>query len=122
MKLENFNAKKLTDYLAEVLESRGLNMRQVSLQAGLNPGTVSSYMQGKRPHRDACLLLAEAMGVNPNDLLVAAGYKPLPILDRSLIDPAEFPPDVKEFAAELSRYDWERRREIMAAVRTLLKG
>jgi len=66
-------------------------------------------------------LLAEVLEVDANEMLAMAGYEPMPVVDRSLIDPHEFPPEVKEFAKELSSIAPERRREIMLAVRTLVK-
>lgn len=36
-----------------------------------------------RPHRDACILLAQRFGVNPNEMLQAAGYDPIPLFDLS---------------------------------------
>ena len=50
-----------------------------------------------------------------------AGYDPLPIVDRSLIDQNEFPPDVKIFATELMGIEPERRREIIRAMKMLAK-
>ncbi len=54
-------------------------------------------------------------------MLAAAGFEPMPLVDRSLIDPTEFAPEVKEFAAELMRFEPSRRRDIIKAMRLLLK-
>jgi hypothetical protein len=60
--------------------------------------------------------------VPPNELLAAAGFEPLTVVDRTLIDPQDFPADVKAFAADLARLPAERRREVINAVRVLLQN
>jgi transcriptional regulator with XRE-family HTH domain len=120
MREKQYDPKRLRRYLDELLAARGLNMRQASLAAGLNQGAVSQMRSGRRPHRDSLLLLAEALEVPPNELLAAAGFEPLPVIDRTLIDPHDLPADVKAFAADLARLDSERRRVVIKAVRALL--
>jgi len=120
--LKNFNAPEFCQYLKNLVESRHTTMRQASLQAGLDHGAVGRFTRGRRPSRDSCLLLAEVFEVDPNEMLARAGYEPMPIVDRTLIDPNEFPPDIKAFATELMAFEPERRREIFGAVKTLLKA
>lgn len=121
MSRKDYDARKFSNYLKNLIESRGLSMRQASLQGGMDHGAAGRFIRGRRPHRDSCLLLAEVLEVDANEMLAMAGYEPMPVVDRSLIDPHEFPPEVKEFAKELSSIAPERRREIMLAVRTLVK-
>jgi len=122
MDLTGFEPERLTEYLSTLLKERGLSMRKASLEAGLNHGAVGGFVRGRRPHRDSCLILAEYFQVDPNEMLAAAGYDPMPVVDRSLIDPQEFAPEVKEFAAELMQFGPERRREIITAMRMLLSS
>jgi transcriptional regulator with XRE-family HTH domain len=112
---------RFSNYLKTLLKEHDLSMRKASLEAGLNHSAVGGFVRGRRPHRDSCLLLAEYFHVDPNEMLAAAGYEPMPVVDRSLIDPQEFAPEVKEFAAELMHIESRRRREIITALRTLLK-
>ena len=116
-----FDPTRLSKYLKGLLKARGLTMRKASLQAGLNHSSVGGFVRGRRPHRDTCLILAEYFHVDPNEMLAEAGYEPMPLVDRSLIDANEFAPEVKEFAAELMRFSPQRRREIIAGLRMVLK-
>jgi transcriptional regulator with XRE-family HTH domain len=120
--MKSYDAKAFSRYLKGLVEASELTMRQVSLRAGLDHGAVSRFVRGRHPHRDSCLLLAETLQVDPNQVLVMAGYEPMPVVDRSLIDPADFPPEVKEFAADLATIPADRRREIIAALRVLVKS
>jgi lambda repressor-like predicted transcriptional regulator len=116
-----YEPERFSKYLKTLLQKHGLSMRKASLEAGLNHSSVGGFVRGRRPHRDSCLILAEYFHVDPNEMLEAAGYEPMPVVDRSLIDPQEFAPEVKEFAAELMRFAPQRRRDIITALRTLLK-
>lgn len=120
--LKNFNAPEFSRFLKELVVSRHTTMRHASLQAGLDHGAVGRFTRGRRPSRDSCLLMAEVFEVDPNEMLARAGYDPMPIVDRTLIDPGEFPPDVKAFATQMMALEPERRREIFNAVKTLLKA
>ena len=122
MSRQQYDAEKFSSYLQRLLQARGLTMRRASLSAGLDHGAVGRFIRGRRPHRDSCLLLAEALQVDPNEMLAMAGYEPMPVVDRSRIDPQEFPPDVKAFARELATMPAERRREVFSALRVLLKA
>ncbi len=121
MKTRGYNWERMSEYLKTLLEKRDVSMRKASLEAGLNHGAIGSFVRGRRPHRDSCLIMAEYFNVDPQDMLAMAGYEPMPLVDRSLIDPNEFPPDIKEFSAELMGFEPDRRREIIGAMRTLLK-
>ena len=117
-----YDTDKFSRYLKGLVQASGLTMRQVSLRAGLDHGAVGRFIRGRHPHRDSCLLLAEVLQVDPNQVLAMAGYQPMPVVDRSLIDPDEFPPEVKELAADLASIPPGRRREIIAALRVVVKS
>jgi len=110
-------------YLRRLLAERNESYREASLGAGLDRSAVWRFVeQETRPHRDACILLAQHFGVNPNEVLQAAGYEPIPLFNLSLADPAEYPPEVKAVAGALARIeDPERRRAACEAVRALLE-
>lgn len=120
---KTYDAAAFSEYLQKLIARSGKSMRQISLAAGLSHGAVGGFIRYTRhPHRDSCLLLAEVLGVDPNEMLQMAGYEPLPIVERSLIDPAEFPSDVKAFAEKFKNIPPERRREIFDALEVLLKN
>lgn len=119
---KTYNAAAFSEYLRELIERSGKSMRRVSMEAGLSHGAVGSFIRHfRRPHRDSCLLLADVLGVDPNEMLRRAGYEPMPVVERSLIDPAEFPSDVKALAAKLATLTPVRRREIIDAVELLIR-
>jgi len=65
--------------------------------------------------------LADHFGVNPNEILQAAGYEPLHFFDRSLIQPGELSPEVKALAAQLQQIkDPTTRRRVIEAMKTLI--
>lgn len=109
-------------YLRRLLAERNESYREASLGAGLDRSAVWRFIeQETRPHRDACILLAQHFGVNPNEMLQAAGYDPIPLFDLSLADPDEYPPEVKAVAQALARIeDPERRRAACEAVHVLV--
>ena len=122
MEKQTFDSAKFTAYLQRLLAREGLSGRQAAMRAGLHGSTLGTYLHGRRrPSQDTCIRLAESFQVDANELLLMAGYKPLRLVDRSLIDPDEFPPDIKAFAQELKQYSSLRRREIYEALRLLLK-
>ena len=92
--------------------------------AGLDHGAVLRFLKGEfRPARDACIELAVYFDMNPNELLQLAGYEPMPIFDLSLIDPDEFPAEVKRVAKALSTIsDMSIRRQMCKAILLLLEG
>jgi len=119
---KTYHAAAFSEYLQELIARSGKSMRQISLAAGLSHGAVGGFIRHfRRPHRDSCLLLAEVLGVDPNEMLQRAGYEPMPVVERSLIDPAEFPSDVKALAAKLATLTPARRREIIEGIEFLLR-
>jgi len=80
-----YDPSEFIPYLKRLLAERNESYRQASLGAGLDRSAVWRFMeQGTRPHRDACILLAQHFGVNPNEMLQAAGYEPIPLFDNTL--------------------------------------
>ncbi|MBN1815659.1 MAG: hypothetical protein JXA14_27745, partial [Anaerolineae bacterium] len=76
-----------------------------------------------RPTRESCIALADHFGVNPNEILTRAGYDPLQIFDRSLVDPRALAPEVEDLARFLNQISpIGRRREVCRAVRDLVEA
>lgn len=109
--------------LNQLLEKTGESHRQASQAAGLHHTVVSKYMRGVRPGRDACIALADHFGVNPNEMLQAAGYEPLHFFDRALIEPEQMSEDVRALAAKMQEIkDPEIRRRLIEAMRVLAEA
>ena len=110
--------------LEELCQARNESYRQASLAAGLDHGAVHRFVKGnRRPHRESCIALAHHFGLNPNELLAAAGHEPLPWFDPSLTNPGDYPFEVKQVAEALIRIASPRlRREVCEAVEALAQA
>lgn len=70
-----YEPERFIPYVKRLLEERNETAREASLRAGLDRSALWRFIRkGTRPHRDACILLAQHFGVNPNEMLQAAGY------------------------------------------------
>ena len=73
--------------------------------------------------RDACIVLADHFGINPNEMLVAAGYEPLAIFDQTLVDPEGLSPEVRAFAKKVQKIEnYETKRRLINAMSDLLQA
>ena len=110
--------------LEELCRARGTRAtaRHPGRRAG--PRRRAPLCQGnQRPHRESCIALAHHFGLNPNELLVAAGHEPLPWFDPSLTNPGDYPFEVKQVAEALIRIASPRlRREVCEAVEALAQA
>ena len=117
-----FQAKGLITSQLVFLEQRNESYRQASISAGLDETAISRYFRGTQPVRDACIALADYFGINPNEMLEAAGYKPLHFFDRRMIDPSAFPPDIDQLAGEIMQIEnKDIRREMVKTLRQVLR-
>ena len=109
--------------LRALLEPSHQSPRQASMAAGLDHGAITRFLNGEyRPARDACIQLAVYFDVNPNEFFELAGYPPMEIFNLSLIDPGNFPPEVKRVAKALTEIDDTAARvRVCKAIMMLLK-
>ena len=121
---KEYDREAFAEYLEQLREERNESYRVASLRAGLDHGSMLRYIKKhQRPTRESCIALADHFGVNPNELLIRAGYEPMHFFDRSLVDPAAYPPEVEDVASYLARMkpaSW--RRAVCRAVRELLEA
>ena len=119
-----YDPEPVVRLLEHLRAERNESYREASLKAGLDVEAVRRYcVQRKRPQMQALIVLADHFGVNPNELLEAAGYRPLELFQRVEVDPDSIPSDVKELVEELSRIaDPVLRRRIVEAIRLLISG
>jgi len=118
---QQYDPEPFRQLLVELLKKTGESYRKASLAAGLPSNAISKYMSGLRPSQRACVALADHFGVNPNELLQAAGYEPLRIFDRSLMQSGEMSPEMQEVFAQIQQIeDPIVRRRMLEAIATLI--
>jgi transcriptional regulator with XRE-family HTH domain len=120
---KDYDPNPLQELLKELLEESNESYREASSAAGLHPTTVSNYMRGTRPMRDACIALADHFGINPNKMLEAAGYEPLYFFDKRDIDLSKVGPEGKQILEKLERItDQKTRQRLFKVIDTMLDG
>lgn len=123
MAKQQYDPEPFRELLRMLLSKSGESYRQASLAAGLPHNAIFKYLRGVRPGRDACVALADHFGVNPNELLQAAGYEPIHFFDRSATESGELSPEVKALAAQLQQIkDPVARRRVMEVMETLINA
>ena len=117
-----YDRSALAEYLDGLRQDHNESFREAALRSGLDHGALLRYVKKhQRPTRESCIAMADHFGVNPNEILTRAGYDPLHLFDRSLIDPQALAPEVEEIAIYLNRLSpLARRREVCQAVRALV--
>jgi hypothetical protein len=110
--------------LEELRLERNESYREASIAAGLDHGALHRFIKtDRRPNRESCIALAHHFDINPNELLVAAGYGPLPWFDPSLTDAHDYPFEVKQVAEALLRIrDLGFRRRVCGAMQALAEA
>lgn len=116
-----YDPKPVVQVLRRLMEERGTSQRQASLEAGLDPSAMFRFVeQGLRPSRDSVIALADYFGINPNDLLVLAGHRPLRSLEAVR---AGVSPELKGITDRvMAIQDLAARRRVIAAIEVLLDG
>ncbi len=116
-----YDPRPLAQVLRQLMEEQGISHRQASMRAGLDRGAIYRFVeQGQRPSRDGAIALADSFGVNPNDLLTLAGYKPMAAFEKVR---AGVPPDLKGLIERLDAIqDLAARSRVIAALETVLDG
>ena len=121
-KRAGYDPEQFVPFVTRMLEERNETYREAAIKAGLDRSSVWRFLnQRTRPHRDACILLAQHFEVNPNEMLAVAGYEPIALFDLSLANPGEYPPEVKALAQTLTGIvDAEKRRRLCTVLGTLV--
>jgi len=82
---------------------------------------VRRYIAGRRPNIMACILLADHLGVNPNELLTLAGWPPLQVFEIHTESAEALPPEAVDVARDIARITSPAlRKQVAGAIRTLL--
>jgi transcriptional regulator with XRE-family HTH domain len=119
-----YDRTRLIETLERLLEEHNESMREASLRAGLDHAAILRYVRyERRPTRESCLALADHFGINPNELLVLAGYRPMKMFEERTLDLNRVTPDVLALVEDLERIaDPVLRRRLVEATRLLLGG
>ncbi len=119
-----YDPERLANVLRQLLEEHNESYREASLRAGLDHAAVGRYIrEDQRPSRGSILLLADHFGVNPNDLLELAGYKPFGIFEREPAALEGLSPAVRGLLDDLESVpDPVLRKQLAQAMRLLVAG
>ncbi|MBN1887652.1 MAG: helix-turn-helix transcriptional regulator [Thermoflexales bacterium] len=107
----------------ELLEQHNESYREASLRAGLDHQAVRRYVvEIRRPDRESCIILADHFGINPNELLQLAGYKPLKLFDVETVSAESLPTEAVDVALAIAKIpDPGTRKTVAQAVLMLLE-
>jgi hypothetical protein len=119
-----YDPEPLKECLEALLAEHNKSHREASIRSDLDHQALRRYVVlGKRPMRQSLLALADHFGVNPNDLLVLAGYPPMKIFERVAVDPESLPSDVRPLLNDLQGIpDPVLRRRLVESIRVLIAG
>jgi hypothetical protein len=119
-----YDPEPLKACLEALLAEHNESYREASIRSTLDHQALRRYVVlGQRPSRSSVLALADHFGANPNDLLVLAGYPPMEIFERTIVDPESLPSDIRPLLNDLQRIaDPVLRRRLVDALRLLIAG
>ena len=90
--------------------------------AGIDHQALQRIFNGQRPQMHICILLADHLGVNPNEFLQLASWPTLRVFDIESLSIDEIPVEAVEVALDVARIpEPGTRKEVAEAIRTLLK-
>ena len=119
---KKFDGTQLAARLQALLDQRNESYREAALAAGLDHQAVGRILREKmRPMVQTCILLANHFDINPNELLMLAGYAPLKVFDIQTATAEHLPPEAVEVALDIAKItDPGTRRKVASAIRALL--
>ena len=107
--------------LHELLEKHNEIYREAALKSGLDHQSVRRYITGRCPNIMACILLADHLWVNPNELLTLAGWPPLKVFVIHTESAEALPHEAVDVARDIARISSPAlRKQVAEAIRTLL--
>ena len=123
-KTEDYDPRPLAEFLEALLVERNESYREASLRSGLDHQALRRYThEAQRPSRTSIMAMADHFGVNPNELMVLAGYKPMAIFEQAEVNPETLPSDLRPLIEDFQRIaDPMLRRKLVEAMRLLLAG
>jgi len=117
-----YDPKPFVTRLKELLKTHNESLREAALRSGLDHYAVNRFInQKRRPGMPACILLADHFELNPNELLVLAGWPRLKTFDLYQETAADLPPESLQIARDLALIPDSKRRDAAAVISNLLK-
>jgi len=101
---------ELGRFIKRRMEELGTNAYRVSKDAGVQPSTISHWVNGRRlPSPESCHILAEVLALDVDTLLHLSGHRPREVAD---LDPTRA--EVHRVIDKLPEDELERVREYAA--------
>jgi hypothetical protein len=98
-----YDPAPLKQRIDELLEQHKESFREAALKSGLDHQAIRRIRAGYRPNMPVCILLADHWGINPNELLMLAGWPTLKAFDIHTESAEHLPPEAVQVAKEIAR-------------------
>jgi hypothetical protein len=98
-----YDPAPLKQRIDELLKQHKESFREAALSSGLDHQAIRRIRAGYRPNMPVCILLADHWGINPNELLMLAGWPALKAFDIHTESAAHLPPEAVDVAKEIAR-------------------
>ena len=109
-----YDPEPLIKRIDELLEQHNESFREASLDSGLDHQAIRRIRAGYRPQITVCILLADHFGINPNELLILAGWPTLKAFDIHTESAENLPPEAVDVAKEIARIPNQGTRKVVA--------
>lgn len=105
----------IVDFIKDITVQRGLSLRGLARETGINVSTLSRWCEGKQvPSPKSCRILADYLSVSTEHILALAGHlKPLHKEDKENL------PEFREYATR--RYPNELDEDIITMIEDLIR-
>ncbi len=119
---KDYDHQALVDRLLELMEEHKESFREASLASGLDHQAINRIRSGKRPSLIGCILLANHFGLDPNELILMAGWPRIKAFDIHTENAENLPPEAVEVAMAVARIQNPgERRQVSDAILMLLQ-
>jgi len=117
-----YDPAPLKQRIDELLKQHKESFREAALSSGLDHQAIRRIRAGYRPNMPVCILLADHWGINPNELLMLAGWPTLKAFDIHTESAEHLPPEAVQVAKEIARIQNPGTRKTVAeAILTLVR-
>ena len=119
---KDYDHDALVERLVSLTEERKESYREASLASGLDHQAINRVRFGKRPSLISCILLANHFEVDPNELIMMAGWPRVKAFDIHTETAENLPPEAVEVAMAVARIQNPgERRQVSDAILMLLQ-
>jgi hypothetical protein len=119
---KTYDPAPLKQRIDKLLKQHKESFREAALSSGLDHQAIRRIRAGYRPNMPVCILLADHWGINPNELLMLAGWPTLKAFDINTESAEHLPPEAVQVAKEIARIPNPGTRKTVAeAILTLVR-